>query len=117
MDMKEFLDPIIAHMERTTEESWCEGVVRRSDTGQNCFFGHLHSMAPDDKAATRLWDQFEASVATEFMVYPVNDGIDPRYPQATPRQRVLAYLADIRDGRAKSTSQCMEEDFLAQTNG
>lgn len=47
--------------------------------------------------------------ATTFMIYPVNDGENPKYTQETPKQRCLAYLKDLRDGKEKNTRQLMAE--------
>ena len=102
------LQQIIDYMEATTEESWGVDVVRNSKTGQNCFFGHLFNMESDEKEANRLWDWFE-NIATTYMVYPVNDGQNSLYQQPTPKQRVIAYLKDLRDGKAKNTYQIMDE--------
>ena len=58
------------------------------------------------------WDLFEARWATTFMIYPVNDGIplkwmNFKYDQATPRERIIAYLENLRDGKEKSTQDLM----------
>mgnify|MGYP003607769098 CR=1 FL=1 len=104
----EFMARIISHLESTREEDWVEDVVRSKDGSKNCLFGHIFSMSEDEKESNRLWDLFECTVATTYMVYPVNDGRDPDYPQATPRQRCLAYLHDLKAGRTESVLQIME---------
>lgn len=98
------LDVIIPYMENTTEESWCMDVVKTKD-GKNCLFGHLY-----DLGGGELMDWFE-NIATTYMVYPVNDGQNPSYPQPTPKQRCIAYLKDLQSGKAKTTYQLMEEDY------
>jgi hypothetical protein len=105
------IEAVIAHMEATAEDSWQMDVVRSADGSRNCFFGHLFSMGANDQEGTRIWDWFESAYSTTYGVYPVNDGQHPDYQQATPKQRMLAYLRDLRDGRAKTTMQCMEEDY------
>lgn len=109
----ENLDAIITHMEATSDESWQVDTVRSKDGTTNCFFGHLFAMAPDDAHGSELWNGFENLWASTYMIYPINDGENPRYPQATPKQRVLAYLRDLRDGKAKTVPQVMEEDYQA----
>lgn len=109
------LRDIINYMERTSEDSWCTDSVRQE--GKNCFFGHLSQMygdgggpTPDSKffLAGPSWGQFEEQYATTYMIYPVNDGYDNRYPQATPKQRILAYLADLESGATPTTYECMD---------
>ena len=107
----ENLDAIIAHMEATAEDSWRVDTVRSKDGATNCFFGHLFAMAPDDEHGSALWSGFENLWASTYMVFPINDGTNPRYPQATPKQRVLAYLRDLRDGNAKAAPELLEEDY------
>lgn len=98
------LDVIIPYMENTTEESWCEDVVKTKD-GKNCLFGHLF-----DLGGRELFDWFE-NIATTYMVYPVNDGENENYQQPTPKQRCVAYLKDLQSGKAKTTYQLMDEEF------
>lgn len=98
------LDEIISYMEKTNVEDWCTEVCRSSDETKNCFFGHLFNMGGND-----LWNMFEEAYATEYMIFPVNDGKNPNYPQETAKERVIAYLKDLRDGKNKKTWQLMEE--------
>lgn len=101
------IDNIIAYMEHTDAAKWATDVVRTKD-GDNCFFGHLFNFA-----GGTLWNLFEEMYATEYMIYPVNDGENATYPQATAKERVIAYLKDLRDGKAKTTHQLMEEECRA----
>lgn len=100
-----YLDVIIPYIENTTEDSWCMDVVKTKD-GKNCLFGHLF-----DLGGSELMDWFE-NIATTYMVYPVNDGQNPLYPQPTPKQRCIAYLKDLQSGKAKTTYELMEEDYI-----
>ncbi len=77
-----------------------------------CVFGHLFKFAggdPDSKNDTKanrvidLIDFFEEQIATTCMLSPVNDGKDKNYQQTTPKQRCIAYLKDLRDGKAETT--------------
>lgn len=103
------IDNIIAYMEGTKPEDWATDVVRTGD--KNCFFGHLFNFA-----GGLLWEMFEESWATTYMVYPVNDGQVTTYQQATAKERVVAYLKDLRDGKAKTTQALMAEEFEASCN-
>lgn len=66
-------------------------------------FGHLF-----DIGGSKLMDEFE-EIATTYMVYPVNDKLHPEYQQDTPKQRCIAYLKDLSDGKQKTTYDLMEE--------
>lgn len=105
------LDTVIAYMEATEEDAWNLDTVRSKDGAKNCFFGHLFNMSPDEDRANALWGLFEDLYATTYRIYPVNDGENPRYPQATPKQRILAYLRALAAGEEQTTEQSMEECY------
>jgi hypothetical protein len=108
---REKLREVIAHLESTHDDQWCMGRVRTADQKQNCLMGHVFAMGKDDKQGNSWLNWFEG-IATSYMYFPVNDGKDARYPQATPRLRCIAYLKDILEGKEKSTYEMMEEDAL-----
>lgn len=108
MAQLETLEPVIAYMESTAEDSWNVDTVRSKDGTKNCFFGHLFNMAPDEDRANALWGMFEDLWSTTYRIYPINDGTNPRYPQETPRQRILAYLRALQAGDELTTEQSME---------
>ena len=123
------LTRIIAHMELIPENRWGVDVVRSGDGTQDCFFGHLFRygqylsafattvpaadeyMGSDEKFANRLWEWFEDTWATTYQVYPVNDGENPAYRQATPKQRVLAYLRALNSGAEHPTQDSMHREM------
>ena len=105
------LAPVIAYMEATGEDAWRVDTVRSADGKTNCFFGHLFNLGGTDARGNALWDIFESSWATTYMLYPVNDGQNPEYRQPSPKQRVLAYLRDLDSGTAKNTIQVMDEEY------
>lgn len=107
----ENLDTVIAYMEATDEDAWNLDTVRSKDGTKNCFFGHLFNMSADEDRANALWGLFEDLYATTYMVYPVNDGENPRYPQATPKQRILAYLRALAAGEELTTQQSMQAQY------
>ena len=107
------LEQVITHMEATDESSWCVDVVRTAGDGRNCFFGHLFNMGADDQEGSRIWEWFESSWMTTYVMYPINDGTHHRYPQPTPKQRCLAALYALSDGTEETTWQGMERDYLA----
>lgn len=105
------LDTVIERMEATNENQWCTDVVRTKDGAANCFFGHLFEMGGSDRGGNLLWDWFENEWSTTYAVYPVNDGENPKFPQPTPKQRVIAYLRALSDGTEQSTQQSMEASY------
>lgn len=81
------------------------GCAGRHEDGreQNCIIGHIFNIGKDDREGN-LWVQgFEANIATTYMIFPVNDGEHPRYQQATPRERCLAYLRAVLEEREAKT--------------
>ena len=106
------IQELIDFLETTPENSWRCDTVRSNDGKTNCVMGHVYAFGAggyDKDGGSAAWNFFEAVWATTFMVYPVNDGKNPKYQQATPKQRCLAYLKDLRDGKEKSTRQLMDE--------
>lgn len=105
------IQDVIDYMESTDENSWNLDTVRSKDGSRNCFFGHLFDMGEDEREANEIWDWFESEWATTYRIYPINDGEDPKYQQATPKARVVAYLLALRDGLEKTTMEQMKEDY------
>jgi len=71
--------------------------------------GHLANfVGGDDTTLNTAWDWFEAAVATTYMVYPVNDGKNPDYPQDTARERCIAYMKNLQSGKEMTTDVLME---------
>lgn len=105
-----FINKFIAYCETTREDEWCVSVVRSKDLKANCLFGHIFKMFNDnDQLGNKFWEFFEYHYATEYMVYPINDGENLSYQQSTPKQRCLQYLKDLRDGKTKTTLDYMRE--------
>lgn len=107
-DWKENLQMVINHCKATPDDSWCEDVVRTKD-GKNCLMGHVFAMGRNDKEGNDWWNWFENAVATTFMVYPVNDGTNPKYPQKSAKERCIAYMEDLLAGREKTTADYFRE--------
>lgn len=105
------LEAVIEHIEATAEDSWCQDVVRTTGGQErNCFFGHLFNMGETEGDSNRIWDWFESRWATTYIVYPVNDGEHPDYRQATPKQRMLAFLRALESGDEDDTMTSMEKE-------
>ena len=101
------LDQLIDYLEKTTDAEWLVDRVRSGS--RNCVMGHVFDFGGGDNGGGAAWDFFEGAYATTWMIYKVNDGTDPRYPQATPKRRVIAYLEDLRDGKEKTSAQLWDE--------
>ena len=109
------MDRILAWLERTTDDQWCvdwcgvedehvPGGVKFCVQGHLMTYGEFHGHKGFDDLFHEVW-------ATEYMYYWVNDGKSERYQQATPKQRVMAYFTDLRDGKVMSTQKIMEVEL------
>lgn len=84
------------------EEKWCEGSYE--ENGACCFYGHLGER--DHNYGNELTKKINGLLKfTPLCALPVNvnDGIDVRYPQLSPKQRVLAFLIDKIKEKEDST--------------
>lgn len=114
-ESRERLLKLMAHLETTTDEQWLMGKVSSKDNKQNCCLGHVFFMGGEDEKLCNDWyNWFENAIATEYMIYPVNDGRHKDYPQSTPKTRILAYLSDVLEGKRKTTYELMDE-YMSQT--
>lgn len=105
------LKPFIAYLENTGEDEWQVNVVRNKGNTRNCMFGHLVNWfyGKDwEGNISPAWDWFEEMWSTSYQIYPINDGQNPRYQQATPKQRVVAYLKNLWLGLEMDTNTGME---------
>lgn len=105
------IDPFIQYLEKTDPNDWTMDVVRTKD-GKNCLLGHLVNWFYGKDYEGNImdaWDWFNEIWATEYMFYPVNDGENPKYQQPTSKERCIAYLKDLRDGKEKTTPQLLKE--------
>ena len=111
--MEKLINDFIKYLEETQNSEWL--LDKCADTPQLkkcCVVGHFFKFADitkNQRNANKLWDNFSYDFANEYMLYPVNDGKDKDYQQAAPKQRCIAYLRDLRDGKAKTTKDFMEE--------
>lgn len=103
VENREMIESALKYITRTKEDSWCKDVVKTKD-GKSCIIGHVFDMG-----GNKAMDWFESSVATSYMIYPVNDGTHPDYPQPTPKERCIAYLEDVLSGKQKTSAQLWDE--------
>lgn len=116
-DKNAFLTAFINYLKNTTIDSWCTDVYRTKDN-KNCLFGHLVAFVGDDNCNAAI-DIFENLYATTYMVFPVNDGTSETYTQDNPRDRCIAYLQNMLEGKEHTTVElfdiCFEEWNKKQT--
>lgn len=102
------LQDLINYLENTKVENWIKDKVRDKD-GKGCVMSHIFDFGGGDNGGSRAWDYFEEVWATTYMVYSVNDGENPKYQQPTAKERCIAYLKDLRDGKEKTTQDYYKE--------
>lgn len=84
----------IAKFEAIPEEKWCtDGFT--NDAGQCCAAGHC-GLRNDSDWTPGMEAYALDQIFDDLDVVSVNDGKDSRYPQPTPKQRILAALRDIQ---------------------
>lgn len=109
------LQELIDYLKKTPEEDWITNVCRRGN--RNCLMGHIFEFGGGETKSegeqrnngSFACDFFEAFYATTYMFYPVNDGLHPRYKQKSAKERCIAYLENMRDGKEKTSIQLFEE--------
>lgn len=106
------LGKIIQYLENTKAEEWCVDVVRTKGNTQNCLLGHLHNYGGGDEGKGGfVCGMFEEFYATTYMFYRINDGEHPKYQQETAKDRIIAYLKDLKSGDELSTGQLFEQEM------
>jgi hypothetical protein len=106
------IDAIINYCKNTQKEDWCVDVVRSKDGKQNCLLGHIFELGDKNggqELANQLIDWFEGCWANTYMFYGVNDGSDTDYPQDNAKDRIIAYLEDLKSGKQKNINQLYDE--------
>ncbi len=88
-----------AKFQAIPEEKWCSDYY--SNKGQCCVMGHLgvrHEDWSESDEATAFRELFSDQKLNEVSI---NDGRNPRFPQPTPKQRILAALDFIAGKQAQ----------------
>lgn len=82
-------DDFIKFYEGIPEEDWCTEVYE--DGFRCCAFGHLGERNDQwSNNGMRLFNLITTSIS-------VNDGKNPRFPQPTPKARILAALREVKE--------------------
>lgn len=125
------VDYFIGKFEAIPEDQWAVDTFNRG--GRKCVNGHCGAryahivqeqtgevaglqrvMFPLCKDVKMIMDIKEYEIATRYSITAarINNGTDDRYQQATPKQRILAALADIKQMGQEKKQQALEEVSL-----
>jgi hypothetical protein len=89
-DTQHFITKFLA----TVDEQWCVGEFNHA--GQSCALGHCGCGSPDGRTFVDKTEESEAlDRLLKFQTVHINDGLDHRYTERTPRARILAALRDL----------------------
>lgn len=102
------LAQIVEHLAATDPESWWTGPTFRSPCGtRHCVLAHIEA-----EWGTAGFDEFESRYATSYVIgATVNDAPSDRYPQAHPKDRVIAFLHAMGRGEEPTTPESMEAEY------
>lgn len=111
-DALQLLDQVETVVRATSPESWWEGPTFRSPCGtKHCVLSHVA-----DQLGTDAMERFEMLWSTSYIIgAEVNDKPSDRYPQEHPKDRVLAYLANLRTGAEEDVVTYMERMWAQMT--
>ena len=85
----------IAKFEAIPDDQWCSG-SGLGDNGERCALTHCSVAGAQSVMGAALADLFpDTSDGGLLTIAAINDGLYPRYKQATPKARVLAALRDL----------------------
>ena len=106
MNELQAVDDLIAHLSSIPPERWTTGVLT-DGKGARCALGHLcderlSNNTPRQKAYAALRDRFMPDTTLAAANDAVPHGEEVSYPQPTPKERSLAYLADLRAAVVKA---------------
>lgn len=115
------VDFFINKFEAIPENKWC--IEQRFDhAGRRCAHGHCSTLQAEDagratKEESALIEIAKSNIC-DYGFANINNGYDKRYPQPTPKQRILAALYDIKGNSAVNeavaiVSQSSPETILA----
>lgn len=103
------LDEVCDYLDATDRDSWWEGPTFRSPCGtKHCVLSHVF-----EQMGERGFENFEYHWSTSYVIGArVNDTASPDYPQSHPKDRVMAYLNDLRQGFTLDTESSIEIQYL-----
>lgn len=83
------VDYFIKKFEAKPDELWCINELRNQQ-GQTCALGDCRERGEFDALSELFQSNLIGFVST------TNNGNNPKYPQSTPKERILAALYDIK---------------------
>lgn len=114
-DYKYFLSAFIPYLESKPEDEWIDVVFANKDTSKRCviyhFLGFVGQDYPSAKCSSNL-DWYEGNVCfIQQAGCNINDTKSDRYPQETPKQRSIAYLKNLLEGKELTPMEMMDQWF------
>lgn len=88
------IDFFINKFEVIPEEMWCVDELQ-NERGQRCAIGHCEAQSLVDYTESNTLIRL-----SKYRIASVNNGIERDYQQPTPKQRVLAFLYNIKADQA-----------------
>lgn len=85
-EAKRLLEPI-------PEEQWCTG--ESGDAGAQCLLRHLGDSTVSIDNFLNTSSNFRRQFCIPELSFEINDGLCPKYPQETPKQRSIAFIDDM----------------------
>lgn len=101
----QLLDRVESVVRETSRDAWWEGPTFRSPCGtKHCVLSHVA-----DRLGMDVMEEFESVWSTSYVIGgKVNDRPSDLYPQDHPKDRVLAFLANLRSGVELDTQTSMD---------
>lgn len=108
-DSLAFLDTVIALIDATDRDAWWEGPTFRSPCQtKHCVLSHVA-----EQLGMAAMDRFQNEWSTSYVIgVQINDKPSEQYPQAHPKDRVAAYLQNLRNGSEKDVQVSTYETFM-----
>ena len=108
-DSLAFLDTVIALIDATDRDAWWEGPTFRSlCQTKHCVLSHVA-----EQLGMAAMDRFQNEWSTSYVIgAQINDKPSEQYPQAHPKDRVAAYLQNLRNGTEKDVQVSTYETFM-----
>lgn len=108
-DSLAFLDTVIALIDATDRDAWWEGPTFRSPCQtKHCVLSHVA-----EQLGMAAMDRFQNEWSTSYVIgAQINDKPSEQYPQAHPKDRVAAYLQNLRNGTEKDVQVSTYETFM-----
>lgn len=92
--LKHFIDKFSA----IPEDQWCVGMMTDSDC-RHCALGHCGVLVDGDVCTEEALALKNIADTYGANIFVINDGKSGTYTQATPKQRILAFLTAIQENK------------------